>query len=123
VSGLEHFPNGSAIAARRDARGRLKYDVFAPSGGDPVAIRNDRNEAVALALSLPPLPADAPPPWQERQPTLSPRAIARRRELGLDKPEPMPAPPETRADYFETRVEPPRVVEAYARGKAMTRRR
>jgi hypothetical protein len=120
---LEQLPNGSAVAMRRDARGRPKYDVFAPSGGDPVASKYSHDEAVELALSLPPLPADAEPVWQERPLSISPRS-ARRRELGLDVAEPVEPPPEMRADYFATRPEPPpRVVEAYARGKAMTRRR
>jgi hypothetical protein len=122
VSGFERFANGAAVAVRRDARGRLKYDVHGPAGGDPVAIRASRDEAVALALSLPPMPADAEFAWQERPHSISPRS-ARRRELGLDKPEPVAPPAETRADYFETRVEPPRVIEAYTAGKAMTRRR
>jgi hypothetical protein len=83
--------NGAAVAVRRDAGGRLKYDIHNAAGGDPVRSMYDRDEAVAFALSLP-VPEGLEPILPPSPINLSRRAAARARELGLDVPQPVPEP-------------------------------
>jgi hypothetical protein len=68
--------------ADHDARGRLRFAVFDAAGGDPVRRMYGRDAAIEFAKSLP-VPEGLEPVWVERPRSISPRAVALRRELGL----------------------------------------
>jgi hypothetical protein len=81
--------NGAAVLCERGLRG-LRYAIFDARGGGPVRIMRDRAAAIEFAMSLPVL--DLPPVIPPAPINVSPRAVARRAELGLDLYQPVPEP-------------------------------
>jgi hypothetical protein len=85
------FPNGAVILRGVDARGRLRFEIHYGEGGSPVRMLRDRTEAIEFAKSLP-VPEGLEPVVPPAPISVSPRAHARRAELGIDMYQPVPEP-------------------------------
>jgi hypothetical protein len=85
------FENGAAVIARRDERGRMKFDIFDAAAGDPVRMMYDRGAAIAFAKALP-VPEGLEPIIPPSPLNISPRAHALRKQLDLDVYVPVPEP-------------------------------